>query len=132
MILLSTLVLTAARRTLGWRWAATVVALIYLACRVATNLLLGAFDFPTAFIPVMLLGGALIVDLAERRRWHPFTTAAALVAAYYPSAALIGYYTLMPEFAITTAPFVFTALYAGLAAARWWQQRRHDVAVQVA
>jgi hypothetical protein len=124
MILTSTLVFVWARRVLGWRWSATTVAALYLAFRLAGRLLLGVFDFPVAFIPVMLLVGALVVDMSERRGWPAFVTAGALVVAFYASAAAIGRLTLMPPFSLVTAPFVFAALAAGLAAADWWRTRR--------
>jgi hypothetical protein len=133
LILTSTLVLTMARRTQGWRWTATSVALVYLAYRVLGYTLLGAFDFPQSFIPVMLLFGAFVIDLAENWNWPPILTALVLVAIYYPSAALIGRYTLMPAFALSTAPIVLVGLWCGLAAARWWSRRRGEkVAMQAA
>jgi hypothetical protein len=132
LILTSTLVLTAARRTQGWRWSATVVALIYLLYRAVGYALLGAFDFPVSFIPAMLLLGAFVIDLAESWRWHPIVAALAIVAVYYPSAVLIGDYTLMPPFALSTAPIVLIALWGGLATARWWDRRDGKVAMQAA
>jgi hypothetical protein len=124
MILIGTLAQLAARRLTGWRWAATAATLIYLAFRLAGRLLLGAFGFPVSFVPVMLLLGALVVDLSARRRWPAPALALALVLVYYPSAWLLGRASLMPEFSLATAPFVFAALWGGLAAARWWQARR--------
>jgi hypothetical protein len=126
MILTATLVQLAARRITGWRWAATAATLLYLAFRVVGRLLLGAFGFPISFVPVMLLPGALAIDIAESRHWPPLALAAALAGAYYSSAALIDRYTLMPEFPISAAPFVFAALWGGLEAARWWRQGQHD------
>src|SRR5215208_5585720 len=64
MLLTSTTVLLAARRIQGWRWSATIVALIYLAYRVIGRILLGAFGFPVSFIPAMLLLVALVIDMA--------------------------------------------------------------------
>ncbi len=130
LILTSTLVLVAANRIQGWRWAATTVTLIYLAFRVVGYLALSAFHFPLSFIPVMLLGGAFVIDLAENRRWPPLTAAVALVAVYYPSAALVGRYTLMPQFSFSSAPFVLAVLWAGFAAADWWR-KRHDRGVAI-
>jgi hypothetical protein len=132
MILMSTIMLMAARRIVGWRWTATAVALIYLAYRALGRLLLGAFDFPVSFIPVMLLLAAFVIDLAERRRWLPIVTALALVGIYYASAELIGRYTLMPDFALSTAPIALIALWGALAAARWWGRRGGRVAMQAA
>jgi hypothetical protein len=94
--------------------------------------LLGTFDFPVAFIPAMLAIAAVVIDLAESRRWLPIVTALALVAVYYLSAALIGWYTLMPAFALATAPIALLGLWGGLAAARWWGQRGGKVAMQAA
>jgi hypothetical protein len=133
MVLTGALVMFSARRVLGWRWSATAVTLIYLAYRLIGRLLLGAFDFPVSFIPAMLLAGALVVDVAELFRWRPVVSALALMAGFYGSAVLIGRDTLMPAFPLATAPFVFVALWGGLAAAQWWRDRRgHDMSVQAA
>jgi hypothetical protein len=130
MLLTSTAVLLAARRRLGWRWAATTVALIYLAYRVIGWILLSTFGFPVSFIPVMLLLVAFVIDIAVSRRWSALVIALALVAIIYPFAALIGSYTLMPEFALATAPIVLLALWGGLAAADWWRRRSGKIAMQ--
>jgi len=125
MILTATLVQVAARDITGWRWTATAATLIYLVFRVVGRLLLGAFDFPVSFIPVMLLLSALAIDIAESRCWPPLALAAVLIGVYYSIAALIDRFTLMPVFPISTAPLVFIALWGGLAAARWWGEARH-------
>jgi hypothetical protein len=130
MVLTSALVLVWARRVLDWRWTATTVALIYLGFRLAGRLLLGAFDFPVSFIPVMLLLAAFVVDVSENRRWRPIATGLVLTAVYYASAMLVSRVTLMPAFPLATAPLVCAALWAGLAAAAWWRQRRHHMALQ--
>jgi hypothetical protein len=125
LITTSTLGLVSAHRVLGWRWSATLIALLYLAYRVCAEVLLSAYDFPRSFIPVMLLGAAFLIDLAEQRRWSPFTISLALVALYYASALLIERYTLMPRFALSTAPVALALLWGGFVAARWWSQRRN-------
>jgi hypothetical protein len=125
LITTSTLGLVSAHRVLGWRWSATVVALLYLAYRVCAEVLLSTFDFPRSFIPVMLLGAAFLIDLAEQRRWPPFAISLALVALYYSSAVLIDRYTLMPRFALSTAPVALALLWGGFVAARWWSQWRN-------
>ena len=127
LVTTSALVLISAHRVLGWRWSATAVALLYLAYRVVSYLLLSAVDFPRSFIPAMLIGAAALIDLSEQRRWSPFTLSLALVALYYGSAALIARSTLMPQFALSTVPAVFALLWCGLLGARWlaqWRQRR--------
>jgi membrane-anchored protein YejM (alkaline phosphatase superfamily) len=130
MLLTSTIVLLSARRIQGWRWAATAVTSIYLAYRVIGWLLLSAFSFPVSFIPAMLLPLAFVIDLAASRRWSALVTALALVGIAYPLAALIGSYTLMPEFALDTAPIVLLVLWGGLAAADWWRRRSGKIAMQ--
>lgn len=123
----SALVLVSARRVLGWRWSASVVALLYLAYRVVGFVLLSEADFPRSFIPAMLLGAAAMIDLAEQRRWSPLGLSAALVALFYTSAALIDHYTLMPQFALSTAPVAFLLLWCGLLGARALAQRKVGV-----
>jgi len=130
MLLTSTAVLLAARRVQGWRWTATAVALIYLGYRVIGWILLSRFGFPVSFIPAMLLLLAFEIDVAVIQRWSPLVTALALVLSVYPLAALIGSYTLMPEFALDTAPVTLLALWGGLAAAEWWRRRSRKVAMQ--
>jgi hypothetical protein len=68
--------------------------------------------------------------VATSQRWSALVTALALVASVYPLAALIGSYTLMPDFALETAPIVLLALWGGLAAADWWRRRAGKIAMQ--
>jgi hypothetical protein len=130
MLLTSAAVLLVAHRIQGWRWTATIVALIYLAYRVTGWVVLDTFGFPVSFIPAMLLPAAFVIDIAAIHRWSALVIALALVAIMYLLAALIGSYTLMPEFALSTAPIVFLALWGGLAAADWWQRRSGKIAMQ--
>jgi hypothetical protein len=104
--------------------------LIYLAYRVIGWILLSTFGFPVSFIPAMLLLAAFVIDVAVTRHWSALLTALALVAIVYPLAALIGSYTLTPEFALTTAPITLLALWGGLAAADWWRRRSGKIAMQ--
>lgn len=121
----STLVLVGARRLLGWRWAATITALLYLGYRALGDVLWGQLGFPHGFIPVMLIGAAALIDLAEQHRWPPLILSLGLVVLYYTSALLIDQYTLMPRFAIGTAPAALLLLWGGLGAAHWIEQRRN-------
>jgi peptidoglycan/LPS O-acetylase OafA/YrhL len=73
-----------------------------------------------------------VIDIAVSRRWSALLTALALVVISYPFAALIGSYTLMPEFAFATAPIVLLALWGGLAMADWWRRRSGKIAMQAA
>jgi hypothetical protein len=130
MVLTSTTVLLAARRFQGWRWTATTVVLIYFAYRVLGWILLNAFGFPVSFLPAMLLPAAFVIDIAVNQRWSVLVTALALVMTIYPFAVLIGRYTLMPEFALATAPITLLALCGGMAAADWWRRRSDKIAMQ--
>jgi hypothetical protein len=58
------LTLVVARRVVGLRWTATVLAGLYLGYRAVAWLLLVATGFPPSVLPVMLLVGAVLVDLA--------------------------------------------------------------------
>lgn len=124
LVATSTLVLAPAQRALGWRWAATGAALLYLAGRVAADQALGAVDFPRSFIPVPLLLAAFLIDVAGQRRWPPLAIALALTACFYGGMLLAAQYTLVPRFAPETAPIVFVLLWGGFAAARWLEQWR--------
>ncbi len=130
MLLTSTTVLLTARRIQSWRWTATTVALVYLAYRVISWIMLDTFGFPVSFLPAMLLLVAFVIDVATSRRWSALVTALALVISAYPLAMLIDSYTLMPEFALETAPIVLLALWSGLAAADWWRRRSGKIAMQ--
>ncbi|MGY2081676.1 hypothetical protein [Modestobacter sp. SYSU DS0657] len=80
------LALVVARKSVGLRWTATTIAGGYLAYRAVTWLLLGATGFPPSVVPVMLLAGAFLVDLAVLARipgWlaaFPVTAGVALAA----------------------------------------------------
>ncbi|MCZ2836915.1 hypothetical protein [Modestobacter sp. VKM Ac-2985] len=62
------LALVMARRAVGLRWTATVLAGAYLVYRAVTGLLLDATGFPPSVLPLMLLAGAVLVDLAVLAR----------------------------------------------------------------
>lgn len=62
----------------------------------------------------MILGAALLIDLAARFKWRPILTAIILIIAYYSSAAVVGRATLMPDFDLWTAPIAFVLLWIGL------------------
>ena len=62
------LALVVARKTVGLRWTATAVAGTYLVYRAVAWLLLTSTGFPPSVLPVMLLVGAVLVDLAVTAR----------------------------------------------------------------
>ena len=80
------LILALARRTLGFRWSATFVAVAYIAYRAVMWPLLLGMGFPVSTIPFYLLVVGLAVDLAFTiGREHGLLTAGAgalLVTAF--------------------------------------------------
>jgi hypothetical protein len=74
------LALLVARKVVGLRWTATIIAAAYLAYRAVTGLALVAMGFPPSVLPLVLLVGAVLVDLAVTHR-VPGWLAGPLVAA---------------------------------------------------
>lgn len=74
-------------------WAATEAAALYTLFVVAIAGFLLLLDFAPPALP-LLIGPAIAVDLAARRRWHPAVTAAAFTVAlhllYVPVRNLLG------------------------------------------
>ncbi|GAB3348815.1 hypothetical protein [Modestobacter lapidis] len=62
------LTLVVARRAVGLRWTATLLAGLYLGYRAVAWVLLTATGFPPSVLPVALLAGAVLVDLAVTGR----------------------------------------------------------------
>ena len=84
------LALVAARRSVGLRWTATTLAAVYLAYRGICWVLLTSTGFPPSVLPVMLLAGAVLVDLAVGARvpgWlaGPVVTGGVALAAWAQS-----------------------------------------------
>jgi hypothetical protein len=67
LILAGLLSLVLARRVVGLRWTATIIAATYLAYRSVMWLLLVGMDFPPSVLPFVLLVGAVLVDVAVTR-----------------------------------------------------------------
>ncbi len=57
-----------ARKVVGLRWTATIIAAAYLAYRAVTGVALVAIGFPPSVLPAVLLVGAVLVDLAVTHR----------------------------------------------------------------
>jgi hypothetical protein len=84
------LTLLVARRSVGLRWTATTLAAVYLAYRGVCWVLLTSTGFPPSVVPVMLLAGAVLVDLAVLARapgWlaGPVVTGGVALAAWAQS-----------------------------------------------
>ena len=82
------LALVVARHSVGRRWTATTLAGAYLAYRAVAWVLLTSTGFPPSVLPVMLLVGAIGVDLAVTAR-VPGWLAAPLVTGGVSAAALL-------------------------------------------
>ena len=116
------MVLLAARLVMGGRWTATTVAGTYLVYRSISYGLLSATGFPPSYIPFILLGTALAIDLAVMWRWRPVVGTLAVIGATYAGAWLTQQVTLMPPFHLATAPMAALLLWSVWASARWAQQ----------
>ena len=72
-----------ARKVVGLRWTATIITAAYLAYRAVTGVALVAIGFPPSVLPVVLLVGAVLVDLAVTRRVPGWLAGPLVVAAVY-------------------------------------------------
>ena len=100
------LALLVARRVVGLRWTATLVAGAYLAYRGVMEGLLVATGFPPSAPPVMLLAGAVVVDLAVTRR-VPGWAAGVLATGATALAALLQHaVAVIPPWQWTALPLV--------------------------
>jgi hypothetical protein len=91
LVCVGLLLLVVARRSVGLRWTATTLAAVYLAYRGVCWVLLTSTGFPPSVLPVMLLAGAVLVDLAVLARvpgWlaGPLVTGGVALAAWAQSA----------------------------------------------
>jgi hypothetical protein len=77
------LALVIARRVVGLRWTATIVATTYLLYRAVMGLGLVAIGFPPSVLPLVLVVGALLVDLAVTRRLPGWVAGPLVAVAVY-------------------------------------------------
>jgi hypothetical protein len=83
MICAGLLSLLIARKVVGLRWTATIIAATYLAYRAVMWLGLVAMDFPPSVLPVVLVVGAVLVDLAVTRRIPGWLAGLVVTGAMY-------------------------------------------------
>jgi hypothetical protein len=86
MVCAGLLALLVARKVVGLRWTATVVAGAYLAYRCGMWLALVATGFPPSDVPFVLLVGAVLVDLAVTYRLAGWMAGAAVTGIVYGAA----------------------------------------------
>lgn len=75
--------LVVARKVVGLRWTATIIAGTYLAYRAVMWLGLVAMGFPPSVLPVVLLVGAVLVDVAVTRRVPGWLAGLVVTGAVY-------------------------------------------------
>jgi hypothetical protein len=122
--------LVIARKVVGLRWTATVLAGTYLAYRAVMWLGLVAIGFPPSVLPLVLLVGAVLIDVAVTRRVPGWAAAPVVTAAVFAAAFAQDALDLLPPWnwwAVLPVAAVFAALWAGvdvLGRSRWlarWQ-----------
>jgi hypothetical protein len=121
MIVGVTMVLLAARVIIGRRWTATTVTGLYLAYRIGSYYLLVAGGFPPSYIPLMLLGVAIAIDVSVSMKWHTAIAAPLVLAAYYGGALLTAQFVHMPDFPLLSLPITGLLLLGIWAGASWIQ-----------
>jgi hypothetical protein len=77
------LALVVARKVVGLRWTATTIAVVYLAYRAVMWLVLVGMGFPPSVLPLVLLVGAVLVDLAVTYRTPGWAAGLVVSAVVY-------------------------------------------------
>ena len=123
------LTLVVARKVVGLRWTATILAGAYLGYRCFAWGALAVSGFPHSVLPLVLLVGAVLVDLAVTYRVPGWLAAPLVVAVVYGVGAGQEALGLLPPWnwwSALPAAVVFTLLWAGVDAlarsdwlARW-------------
>ncbi|MCZ2819579.1 hypothetical protein O2V63_04460 [Modestobacter sp. VKM Ac-2977] len=106
------LALVVARRTVGLRWTATTLAGVYLAYRAVTGLLLDATGFPPSVLPLMLLAGAVLVDLAVLARVPGWLAGLAVTGGVAAAAMVQSTLDVIPPWNWSALPVVAVGLAA--------------------
>lgn len=117
MICAGLLSLVVARKMVGLRWTATVITVVYLGYRGVMWLGLVATGFPPSVLPVVLLVGAVLVDVAVTRRIPGWAAAWVVVAGVYAVAFPLEFLGLLPPWSWWSALPVaigFAALWAAV------------------
>jgi hypothetical protein len=122
--------LVIARKVVALRWTATTIAATYLAYRAVLGVGLAAIGFPPSVLPVVLLAGGVLVDVAVTRRVPGWAAGVLVAVAVYTVAVGQEALGLLPPWNWWSALPVavgFALLWAGvdaLARSRWpasWQ-----------
>jgi hypothetical protein len=122
--------LVVARKVVGRRWTATTIAATYLAYRAVMWLGLVAIGFPPSVLPVVLVVGALLIDVAVTRRIPGWAAGFVVTGAVYAAAVAQDFLGELPPWSWWSALPVavgFALAWAGVDAlgrSRWlarWQ-----------
>jgi hypothetical protein len=111
------LALVVARKVVGLRWTATVIAATYLAYRGVMWLGLVALGFPPSVLPLVLLVGAVLVDLAVTRRVPGWAAGLIVTGAVYAVGAAQEELGLLPPWnwwSVLPVAVVFSLLWAAV------------------
>jgi hypothetical protein len=117
--------LLVARKVVGLRWTATTIAGTYLAYRAVMWLGLVALGFPPSVLPVVLIVGAVLVDLAVTRRVPGWAAGLIVTGAVYGVAVGQEALGLLPPWnwwSVLPVAVGFSLLWAGidrLTRSRW-------------
>jgi hypothetical protein len=82
------LTLVIARKIVGLRWTGTIIAATYLAYRAGAWLALVGMDFPPSVLPLVLVVGAVLVDLAVTHRVPGWLAGPLTAGAVYAGAVV--------------------------------------------
>jgi len=88
--------LVVARRVVGRRWTATVIAVVYLGYRGVMWLGLDVMGFPPSVLPLVLLVGAVLVDVAVTRGVPGWAAGIVVAPAVYAAAFPLESMDLLP------------------------------------
>ncbi|SFK98168.1 hypothetical protein [Geodermatophilus ruber] len=127
MLCAGLLALVVARKLVGLRWTATSIAAVYLGYRGVMWLGLVAMDFPPSVLPLVLVVGALAIDLAVTFRLPGWVAAPLVTAVFYAAGAVQGSLGFLPPWdrswgALLLAGAAFTVLWTAVdlaARSRW-------------
>jgi hypothetical protein len=124
------LALVIARKVVGLRWTATILATTYLAYRAVMWLGLVAIGFPPSVLPVVFVVGAVLIDVAVTRRVPGWAAGVLVAGAVYAAAVVQQALGLLPPWnwwSVLPVAVGLGLLWAGvdvLARSRWlarWQ-----------
>jgi hypothetical protein len=130
MICAGLLSLVVARKVVGLRWTATIITATYLAYRAVMWLGLLAMGFPPSVLPVVLIVGAVLVDVAVTRRVPGWLAGLVVTGAVYAVAVGQEALGLLPPWnwwSVLPVGIGFAALWTAvdlLGSSRWFARWR--------